>query len=169
MARAHEIPDIDCEETFALAAARVVDVRADEVIEHSAGVLDLDDIEPLHDMRVATRRLRAAMEIFRPCFPRKRFRAALREVKALADALGERRDPDVWIEEMAAFSAGVGSGERPGVEVMVEEFRREQETANERLEEFVRDECLARLRGELRELSRAARERAEAGGERSLR
>ena len=35
-----------------------------------SGVLDVGDIERVHDMRVATRRLRAALEIFGPCFPR---------------------------------------------------------------------------------------------------
>ena len=62
-----------------------------------SGVLDVDDIERVHDMRVATRRLRAALEIFGPCFPRQELKAALRQVKELADALGERRDRDVAI------------------------------------------------------------------------
>lgn len=161
MARAREVGDLDCEESFALTAARVIDVRADEVIDHSAGVLELDDIERVHDMRVATRRLRAAMEVFRPCFPGKQHRAALREVKALADALGKRRDPDVWIEALESFSAGVGAGEQRGVAVLVEELRREQESANERLAPFVTEERLVRLREDLRRLSAAARGLAE--------
>ena len=64
--------------------------------------MDTADIEGVHDMRVATRRLRAAMEIFAPCFPKKRHRGALREVKGLADLLGTRRDPDVMIERLDA-------------------------------------------------------------------
>ena len=40
-------------------------------------VLDVSDIERVHDMRVATRRLRAALEVFRPCFPRAEFKATL--------------------------------------------------------------------------------------------
>ena len=48
-------------------------------------------------MRVATRRLRAALEFFEPCFPARPYKRALRDVRALADALGERRDPDVQI------------------------------------------------------------------------
>ena len=55
----------------------------------------LAEIERVHDMRVATRRLRAALEVFEPCFPGKAHAAVLRQVKALADALGERRDRDV--------------------------------------------------------------------------
>ena len=91
----------------------MVKVRAKEVFAHSDGVLDLDDVERVHDMRVATRRLRAALEIFEPCFPRKRHRKALKKVKALADALGERRDVDVEIE-LARGPRRRGGGGGPG-------------------------------------------------------
>ena len=113
MARAREIPDLDCDAPFAEAAARVIAIRAEELFEHSRGVLDIGDIERVHDMRVATRRLRAAMEIFEPCFPAKRWRRALKRVKALADALGERRDRDVAIEFLGGFTGEVrGPGSR---------------------------------------------------------
>ena len=100
MARARVVEGLECDQTFALAGAHVVALRGAEVIEHSRDVLDVDDIERVHDMRVATRRLRAAMEIFAPCFPRKQLRATLKEVKVIADALGERRDRDVAIEQL---------------------------------------------------------------------
>ena len=48
-----------------------------EVADHSRDVLDVADIERVHDMRVATRRLRAALEIFEPCFPAGPMRSAL--------------------------------------------------------------------------------------------
>ncbi|HEX8958788.1 MAG TPA: CHAD domain-containing protein, partial [Solirubrobacterales bacterium] len=83
MARAREVPGFDCCEPFARAAARVVEVRAAEVFEQVPGVLNLGDVERVHDMRVATRRLRAALEVFEPCFPRERRRKALKKVKAL--------------------------------------------------------------------------------------
>src|SRR5215217_2635257 len=50
-----------------------------------------------------TRRLRAALEIFEPCFPSKHYRQALAEVKRLANALGERRDRDVAIASLHGF------------------------------------------------------------------
>jgi CHAD domain-containing protein len=40
-------------------------------------VLDTSEIENVHAMRVATRRLRAAMEIFASAFPRKQHRVLL--------------------------------------------------------------------------------------------
>jgi len=84
-------------------------------------------------MRVATRRLRAAMEIFAPCFPKKRHKKALREVKDLADVLGARRDPDVMIERLRGVEAQLTNEDRPGIESLCEDLRAEQEEANGRL------------------------------------
>ena len=118
MAKARSVP-LDPTEPYREAAARVVRVRAEELFEHAEGVLDTADIERVHDMRVATRRLRAVLEIFAPCFPKKRHRAVLRDVKALADALGERRDPDVHIAALERFAAAVPEADRPGVAELV--------------------------------------------------
>ena len=157
MARPRDVPGLDCEESFSLAAARVVEARCAEVFAQSGGVLDLDDIEPVHDMRVATRRLRAALEVFRPCFPRKRFRAALRQLKALADALGERRDRDVSIEFLAGFLAEAPAADRGRLEILVARLREEQGSANEELVAFVGEERLGSLRDALGDLVEAAR------------
>ena len=130
MAKAREVPGIRADALFREAAANAVAVRAEEVFEHSEGVLDMDDIERVHDMRVATRRLRAAMEIFAPCFPKAELGRELKEVKALADALGERRDPDVAIEELRQIAEALPAADRPGVESLIEELRDEQRSAN---------------------------------------
>ncbi|HEY5814953.1 MAG TPA: CHAD domain-containing protein [Solirubrobacterales bacterium] len=157
MARAREVPGLDCEEPFGRAAARVVEVRAAEVFEHSAGALDLDDVEPLHDMRVATRRLRAAIEVFAPCFPRKRRRKALRRVKALADALGERRDRDVSIEALERFAESAPESDREAIASLIERLRGEQRRANEALAPYVAPKKLKKLRRRLRKLAEAAK------------
>ena len=69
-------------------------------------------------MRVASRRLRAVLEMFAPCFPRGPFRGVLRDVKQIADALGERRDPDVHLAAMEKLAAGTATdpagGRAPG-------------------------------------------------------
>jgi CHAD domain-containing protein len=157
VARAREVPGFDCDEAFAAAAARVIEVRAAEVFEQSRGVLDLDDIERVHDMRVATRRLRAAMEVFEPCFPRKRWRKALRRVKALADALGERRDRDVAIEFLEGLGTELSGADRERLEALIEVLRAEQRKANEELEPFVQAKRLGKLRRRLAKLVEAAR------------
>jgi CHAD domain-containing protein len=124
---------VDPFEPFAVAAARIVRRRADELFESEEGVLDMTDIERVHDMRVASRRLRAVLEIFAPCFPHGDFKTALRDVKALADALGERRDPDVHIEAMEAFERDVQATNRPGIDALVARLRLRQAHGNDSL------------------------------------
>ena len=107
-------------------------------------------------MRVASRRLRAAMEVFEPCFPRKRYRAALKEVKAIADALGERRDRDVAIAALVEFGEELTATDRHGVLVIIDRLRDEQALANDRLVPFVDRRRLVRLRERIPELAAAA-------------
>ena len=156
MAKAREIPDLSGQNEFRAAAARVVSVRADEVFDHAEGVLDTSDIERVHDMRVATRRLRAVLEIFGPCFPKQLHGGVLRDVKVLADALGLRRDPDVHVESLSAFAAAVPGADRPGVESLIERLREEQLAANVDLAAALADMERSDLRGRLRALAAAA-------------
>lgn len=165
MARPRKVEHLDCDAPFALAAAQAVEVRAAEVLEHSARVLDTRDIERVHAMRVATRRLRAALEIFRPCFPRSSYKAVLKEVKALADALGERRDSDVAIEMLEVVGRDVGAQEARGIDILVEVLREEQWEANDELEPFVEQGRLAALAARLDDLAAAARGSRKAGPE----
>ncbi len=152
MARARPIEGLDPDEPYASAAAKVVAVRARELADHSSDVLDVADIERVHDMRVATRRLRAALEIFEPCFPAARHAEALAEVKALADALGERRDRDVTIAALERFAGALASPDRPGVASLIEQMRAEQAEANAELEAVVGADRLAALSERLSDL-----------------
>jgi hypothetical protein len=54
-------------------------------------------------------------------------------VKALADALGERRDPDVHIDAMETFAADVPAASRPGIEALVARLRDRQARGNDTL------------------------------------
>jgi CHAD domain-containing protein len=152
MAKARPIEGLEAEEPYGAAGAKIVAVRSREVADHSRDVLDIADIERVHDMRVATRRLRAALEIFEPCFPVDAYADTLAEVKAIADALGERRDRDVTIEALERFVDGLASPDRPGVAGLIEEIRAEQADANAELEAFVNSHRLAALSERLSEL-----------------
>jgi adenylate cyclase len=70
------------------------------------GALVSDDPEYVHQMRVATRRLRAAMRMFRPVLPpefAERLTGPLRELMA---TLGKARDLDVLMAEIVAPVVG---------------------------------------------------------------
>jgi len=157
VAKAKLIPDLTAEQPYAEAAARIVSIRGAELAEQAQGVLDTGDIERVHDMRVATRRLRAALEIFEPCFPAKAYEGALTEVKRLADALGERRDRDVAIATLHGFNDQMAAPDRRGIASLIEQLRGEQETANEGLAPLVSEDNLKALRESMGELVSGAR------------
>lgn len=131
MARARPIPGLDSQTRFGNAASAAVRIRAAEVFTFADRVLDIDDIEGVHDMRVATRRLRAALEVFAPCFPPSDHGRLLAEVKHLADVLGTRRDPDVAIAALQDIEASLALPDRAGVAGLILELRTEQAAANE--------------------------------------
>lgn len=131
MAKAQPIPGIGLDSSFREAAASAVEVRSEELFSFARGVLDRGDIERVHDMRVASRRLRAVLEVFAPAFPKKQLQRTLEEVKALADDLGERRDPDVAIAALERAASGLTASDRPGVESLIAELAARQEGANE--------------------------------------
>jgi triphosphatase len=71
----------------------------DHLQANERGVLSSDDIEYVHQARVAVRRLRSAFSVFLPAFPREMFDRQLTELRWLAAALGEARDWDVLMSE----------------------------------------------------------------------
>ncbi len=91
-------------------AARLADVRRFE--EQLQGSVDPDDV---HDMRVASRRLRAALQLFER---RRQLRAAHDAVKALGDALGEVRELHVQLQWLDAAAQEASAEARPGIEAL---------------------------------------------------
>jgi CHAD domain-containing protein len=148
MAKARDIR-LTAEMTYAEAARATVAVRAEEVFAHADGVLDTDDIERVHDMRVATRRLRAVLEVFAACFEPAAHREVLRDVKELADALGARRDPDFQLASLDAFAAAVPAPDLAGVDVFAQRLRVEQAQGNQTLAAALSDAEQSDLRGRL--------------------
>ena len=62
------------------------------------GVKKAQDVEHIHRMRVASRRLRAALPLFSSCIPEKNYRQWLQGIQKITSALGDARDTDVQIE-----------------------------------------------------------------------
>jgi len=67
------------------------------------GVRQSEDIECVHRMRVASRRLRNGLSLFETCLPKKKVPEWQRQIKAVTQALGAARDTDVRIELLNKF------------------------------------------------------------------
>jgi CHAD domain-containing protein len=87
------------EVAFAILRKQFAAMRA-----HEPGTRLGEDPEELHDMRVATRRMRAALKLFSGALPEQAdfYR---NELKWVAGALGEVRDLDVQIEQLETLSS----------------------------------------------------------------
>jgi CHAD domain-containing protein len=78
-------------------AARAMLTRLDAMAARIDGVRTADDVEDVHRMRVASRRLRAALARFHSEFPGPSLRKWTRTVRRVTKGLGEARDLDVQI------------------------------------------------------------------------
>jgi CHAD domain-containing protein len=67
------------------------------LMQEIAGVRSAEDIESIHRMRVASRRLRSAIPLFARCFRKKRVKGWLQDIKGITRALGSARDADVQL------------------------------------------------------------------------
>ena len=132
MARAWSV-DVAAEMAFEEAARETVAVRAPEMLSYVEGTALGEDIEELHSLRVSCRRLRAALEVYAPCFGGRRHRAVLRLVKDTADAASEARDLDVHIEFLERYMASAPASDHPGVQSLVQRLRDERRAADEHL------------------------------------
>jgi CHAD domain-containing protein len=136
MAKAKEIEGLDCVAGAARGMGLVLLTRLEEMCEYRAAALDLTGDEGVHDMRVASRRLRSVLRDFRPHMRAgRRLEAARVELKRLAGVLGAVRDEDVAIGAL-------------------DELRSEAPEAAAGLELFA-DDRIARREGMRVELARA--------------
>ncbi|BDI32206.1 hypothetical protein CCAX7_42570 [Capsulimonas corticalis] len=119
--------NITADASFTQSAVTALKTQFDEVMKNLPGTRAGDDIEALHDMRVATRRLRAAMSIFGPVFPEKQFRPLEKEVARITDALGGVRDADVQIDFMQKMSDSVPEAEKVGLQAFMEHLNAQRD------------------------------------------
>jgi CHAD domain-containing protein len=85
---------------FVDAAYRVLRRNFEAMLWNEPGTRMGLDAEYLHDMRVATRRMRAALRAFHDAIPARRQTGLKRDLCWLADILGRVRDLDVYLLEL---------------------------------------------------------------------
>lgn len=146
-------------------AADVTAERLNRMLSHIDGVRKGDDPEPVHQMRVWSRRSRAALEIFHVCFNGRAFAEVEREVKAATDALSEARDLDVMIENLQARAAKLPVSHRTGIESFVARLRDKRESLQMAVAAAVTDLESHNLAQRFRDLAEKAAERKTGGAQ----
>jgi CHAD domain-containing protein len=86
-------------------ATEVLRGQFEEVFRRREAALESKNIEGVHEMRVAIRRLRSALRDFSAFLKKRPLRESKKDLKRLADALGEARDLDVEIAKLEKLQA----------------------------------------------------------------
>lgn len=118
---------------MAEAGRKVMRFHFAEMLRHEEGTRQGKDIEALHDMRVATRRLRAAFEVFGPAFEPAVLKPHLKGLRAAGRALGEVRDLDVFMEKAQLYLDTLPEDARPGLDPLLHSWQAQRESARARM------------------------------------
>ena len=121
-----------------------------DVILHLAPVAAevTDDPEPVHQMRVAVRRLRSAIKVFRPAVRCPEVEVIDNGLRALAKRLGPTRDWDVFVTETGAAVVGAFAAEKR-LQRLIAAAERRRRTCHEALTTYLATVDFRRLGIEL--------------------
>ncbi len=142
--------------SYQLLACQYLRKQLDALTKEMRGVRENQDIEPVHQARVASRRMRAALGMFSDCFDAKKIGQWQKRVKRLTKGLGTARDMDVQIEFIESFASRLDPKDRkykPGVERLLLRLRQQREAVQpeviKTLEAVTKGNTLAEMYGQL--------------------
>ncbi len=125
-------------ETFEEAGRRMLRQRLQKFLEYPDEVLQHEDVEAVHRMRVASRRLRATLDAFESCCRPGPFKRIYRRVTEAADALGAARDADVMLQYLQANLEQANGEARAGVQWLLDHLQSFRQEKQRELEHFLK-------------------------------
>jgi CHAD domain-containing protein len=149
-------------DTYRDAMSALIGARWEEVWKAIPRAIEGTDIEGVHDVRVASRRLRAAMDVAAPAFPASWFKPLHKLARDITSELGAVRDRDVMIEYFTTQREQAPPNERPGIDRLIARIEGERTAARLEMHVFL-DQLAARgMREETRRrFSGSGTDRAE--------
>ena len=120
-------------DTMREVAAKVLRFHFERMLRHEPGTRLGEDPEALHDMRVAVRRLRSAMGLFRAYLGGRYLWECASGLRELGHVLGAVRDMDVALERARAYLAGRPPEEEDSLQRLLESWRSQREEARRQM------------------------------------
>ena len=130
-------PGIVPRDTVAAAARKTLRFHFRRMLEHEAGCIDGRDIEELHDMRVAVRRMRAAVQLFRPYLPKKHAAYLRKDLRHLGRALGPARDYDVMLANLERYRGELPARTNDSLEPLARRWQKKRGKARSAMREYL--------------------------------
>jgi len=106
--KARAVKGLDPAMPFTKAARVITAVRAQELLDLAVRAQDPAKVKPLHDLRIAAKRLRYLLELTGP-------EDVVKLLKRLQDQLGELHDCDVLLPEIRALAREADEREAKGL------------------------------------------------------
>jgi CHAD domain-containing protein len=122
-------PGVLLDDHIAEAGRKVLRFHLARMLAKEQGTRDGGDSEDLHDMRVATRRQRAAWRVFGDAFRGGRTKTYRRGLREIASRLGAVRDLDVLLEAADAYRNDLPANEQRALEPLLSGWRAHREDA----------------------------------------
>jgi CHAD domain-containing protein len=94
----------------------------DAIFKEASAALTGDDVDAVHDMRVAIRRFRSALRIFQRHLPPDECERLIKRTRRLGRGLGAVRDADVHLEVLRGALAQAADAEREGIAFAIEQI-----------------------------------------------
>jgi exopolyphosphatase/pppGpp-phosphohydrolase len=127
------------EEPFDQSGRRLLRERMQKMLAWPEEVLKHEDVEAVHKMRVAIRRLRATLDAYQSICDPKSFKKIYRQVTQITDALGAARDTDVMLLNLHAQLEQLKSGDKAGVEWIIQRLQTFRDEKQLELESFLQN------------------------------
>lgn len=108
--------------------------RIAKMLSEAEGAESGKTSEPIHQMRVWSRRARAAHDLFHACFPTKEYQSLGRQLKNVTKALGAARDLDVMIDALRHEAELLPQNECAGIDGFVAHLKRRRRSRQKAVE-----------------------------------
>ena len=126
-------PGLTADDTMAEAARKTLYFHFKRMVNHEAGTRRGEDIEELHDMRVATRRMRAATRVFGNYMDMKTIKPFAKKLRRVGRTLGAVRDLDVFKQKAQAYIDTLPSQRQDELEPLLSVMDKEHQKAREQM------------------------------------
>lgn len=121
------------------------------MLQHESGIRVNGEIESVHDMRVATRRMRTATKILREYYPQSALKSIRQGLKRTARTLGEVRDLDVFLSNLNTYIEAQSSWRPAAFRPLQDHWSAEHGQARQELLEYLEGREYRGFVGELAE------------------
>jgi CHAD domain-containing protein len=102
-------------DTFAAAGRKAMWLHVDRMLDREPELRDAAYVDSLRKYRVAMRRLRAALRLFREAYPARELKPLREGLRGLASEVGAVRDLDVLIADLDGWAVEAGGGAAAGL------------------------------------------------------